>query len=200
MPAPRSGKALSPRQYRGQVRVDATGAKKRLEKLVKNFQTYELSNAMQEIADIGVKSMQESILTNEDASFSSVARQLGVNKGPGRYRTGKMYKSVGSRIQPGAKTFKVIVGYLKGTFENYFKYQDRGFWNKWKLVAVGEGYKGRISSGPNAPRSLHFALRDKPKWTEGTYALRDARQNMIDAMPRVIKKFENKMRKQGRMP
>ena len=197
MPAPRHGGQLSGRQYRGQVRVDATEALKHLERVAAYFQTYEFADAMQEVAKIGVESMQKSILSNENAPFSSVARQLGVNKGPGRYRTGKMYNSVGSRLQNGPKTFKVIVGYLKGTFEDYFKYQDRGFWNKCKLEAVGEAFNGRVSTGPNAPRGLHFKWRDKPKWTEGTYALRDARQNMIDSIPGVVKKFEKKIRRRA---
>lgn len=194
MAAPRSGKALSSRQYRGQVRVDATEALKHLERVVKYFETYEFSDAMEEVAKIGVESMQKSVLKNDSAPFSALARRLGVNKGPGRYRTGKMYNSIGSRLQPGPKTFKIIVGYIKGTFEEYFKFQDRGFWNKWELEAIGEGFNGRVSTGPNAPPGLHFKWRDKPKWTEGTYALRDARQNMLDAVPRVVKKFEKKIR------
>ena len=196
MPAPRGNIILSQRQYRGQIRVDVTEGLKRLEKISKQITVSQFAEIMDELGQIGVESMQESIINpkpEHDAPFSSLARQLGVNKGNGRYRTGKMYNSVGSRFQVGAKTIKVIVGYLKGQFEDYFKYQDRGFWNKWKLVAVGEGYNGRVSSGPNAPRGLHFEPRANKKWTEGTFALRDARQKMVDAIPDVIQKAEKKI-------
>lgn len=197
MPAPRTGgRPLASRNYISNVRVDVTDAKKHLERVVKSFKAYEFADAMEEVRQIGVESMQESILQNDSAPFSILARQLGVNKGPGRYRTGAMYKSIGSRLQTGAKTVKVIVGYLKNP-QKYFKLQDRGFRNIWELEAVGEGFNGRISTGPNAPRGLHFKRRPVPKWTEGTYALRDARQKMVDSMPRVIKKFERKFRKRA---
>ena len=199
MPAPRTGgRALASRNYRGSTKVDVTGTLQHFQRLEKYLSSPMFADAMQEVADIGVKSMQDSIINpkpGRDAPFSSLARQLGVNKGQGRYRTGKMYNSVGSRLQNGPKVSQIVVGYIKGKFEDYFKFQDRGFWNKWELIAVGEGYRGRPSSGPNAPRGLHFGWRKKAIWTEGTFALRDAKQDMLDAMPKVIKKYEKKIAK-----
>ena len=121
MAAPRtSGRALAPRNYRGSTKVDITGTLQHFQRLEKYLSSPLFADAMQEVAEIGVKSMQESIINpkpEHDAPFSSIARQLGVNKGQGRYRTGKMYNSVGSRLQNGPKVSQIVVVILKGSLK-----------------------------------------------------------------------------------
>lgn len=180
------------RPSRGSIRVDASKVFKEVNTLEAFFTGSEIADELRKVVDKGVKSMQDSVLNNP-APFSHVARSLGVNKGQGRFRTGAMYNSIAGQIRHGAKLYQLTVGYIRGKIQPYFRYQDSGFENVWQLEAVGEGFNGRISTGPNAPRGLHFKRRKTPKWTEGTYALRDARQLMVDELPKSVNRLKQKL-------
>lgn len=181
------------RKSRNSVRVDASGVFKQVNTLEKFFTGPEIADELQKVINKGVTVMQQKILSDESAPFSSLARQLGVNKSYGRYRTGKMYNSVAGQVRKGPKLYQLTIGYIRGKIEPYFRFQDSGFNNVWELEAIGEGFNGRVSTGPNAPDGLHFKRRKSPKWTEGTYALRDARQVMVDELPKSIARLKTRL-------
>ena len=79
----------------------------------------ELQSLAQEVAELGENEMKAIILTS-GTEFSDRAREAGINKGPGRYRTGKMYNAVKNNVyvdgneedQPGLiffKSFKTLL-------------------------------------------------------------------------------------------
>ena len=148
--------------------------------------------AMDDVAKIGEDVMRSKIeMTPSKYSKSGLKKKLGFNM-PGRIRTGDMYRSVASRPRGRGKLFQVEVGYLRNPQE-YFKFQEYGFTQVWKyLFPWGKD----ISTAPNAPAG-HLFKKAKPRHVQGIFAMRDARQAMDDAMPRIIAKAAKRMDKIG---
>lgn len=170
------------------ARVDLSNFYKTIDAAVAGT-TISLAEAVDELGEIGAEKMRD-VITNTESSFSSTKLQYGL--GPaGRIRTGAMLRSVGSRLRRGTKQVIVEVGYLKN-YQDYFGYQDQGFLNVWKLVGFNPnlGYP----TAPNAPNGFLF---DKyaGSQTKGIFALRDARQEIIDKAPRVVRKAEARIKR-----
>jgi hypothetical protein len=85
---------------------------------------------------------------------------------PGRIDSGDMRDAVGVRFERGAQQTNAAFGWIRN-FENYFGYQDQGFY--------------------------HVKAN---RMVEGMFALRDARQYVrTQVLPRLVKKYENRIRK-----
>lgn len=176
------------------VRVDSDGMYTFTRVLEKEL-AVELAEGMDKLGKIGEEEMRR-IITNTPSHFSDTKMQYGI--GPkGRIRTGAMLRSVGSRLRGGVKDMWVEVGYLSN-YQDYFGYQDQGFMNVWKLV----GFNPMLGAptAPNAPNGFLFD-RVPGRLTKGIFALRDARQKMLDerdvVLNRVAARIVNKMKKRN---
>lgn len=151
-------------------------------------------SAMDEVAKIGEDTMRSKIeRTGSKHARSGLKAKLGFSK-PGRIRTGDMYRSVGSRPRGRGKLFQVEVGYLSNPQE-YYWWQEYGFTNVWKFF--GQSNKP-YSNAPNAPAGWLFRrLRTGAPKVAGLFAMRDARQAMDDAMPKIIERAAKRMDKIG---
>jgi hypothetical protein len=163
------------------ARVNVSGALKKLQGLEKIIQE-EAINMSREIAEFGELEMKSNILAS-GTPFSQKARQAGVNKGPGRYRTGAMYNAVSSRVEAGPKQVRAAFGWIKN-LEQYFLFQERGFRNKF-AANYGPGGALLTSGGQPSVKPAKF-----PRTTRGMFALRDARQTVVNELPRFTRKYE----------
>lgn len=135
-----------------------------------------------EVAKFGEDEMKTNILAS-GTPFSQKARQAGINQGPGRYRTGQMYNAVKSRVEAGGKTIRAAFGWLEQV-EDYFRYQEYGFNNKFFAIYTPGGNL-KVENGQPALKRADFR-RD----TKGMFALRDARLTVEQELPRFTKKYE----------
>ena len=135
-----------------------------------------------EIAKFGEDEMKSNILASGTA-FSQRARQAGINQGPGRYRTGKMYNAVKSRVEAGGKNVRAAFGWL-GQVEDYFLYQEDGFNNKFFAIYTPGG-KLKVEGGQPVLKPADF-----PRRTKGMFALRDARLTVEQELGRFTRKYE----------
>jgi hypothetical protein len=152
----------------------------------------EVEYAMTELGKIGEAFIQERIKTS-GTGFSKFRAGRGIGSA-GRIRSGRMYESVGYRIEKTNNVFRVAIGFVKGQVQKYFRLQDEGFTNVWKFVGFGK------TSGPNAPEGFMFKhWRDvpnaRPSHTKGMFALRDARQAVEDSQARVLGRVKTKITK-----
>lgn len=159
-------------------------------KKIEKITEYELKTSLKRLATIGEVEMRRTI-RESGTPFSDFRASLGLGS-RGRIRTGKMYNSVSSRVNIGPKQITAQVGWLKNVLP-YFFFQENGFVNKWRFVGIG-----KRSSGPNAPKFWRFKP-SQPRQTEGMFALRNARQQMLDKVPSVIEQTKkNISRRLGR--
>jgi hypothetical protein len=82
-----------------------------------------------------------------------------------RFDSGDMFMAVGTKVQAGDKQSRAVFGWVNDP-EDYYKYQETGFFN----VRAG-------------------------KSVEGMFALRDARKDVVAALPRLAKKYSNRISK-----
>lgn len=133
---------------------------------------------LEKAAYIGEENMKR-LIEQRGTKFSTNAAAQGINKGPGRIRTGKMYDSVSSRVEVGPKKVYASFGWLKN-FEKYFSYQETGFVNRWYALKSKAGNywfkNGRLGVG----------MRKTPVWTQGMFALWDSRIRVKTHMPKMI--------------
>ena len=135
-----------------------------------------------EIAMFGEDEMKSNILAS-GTPFSQKARQAGINQGPGRFRTGKMYNAVKSRVFSGGKTVRAAFGWIDQV-EDYFRYQETGFNNKF-FASYTPGGNLRVEGGQPVIRPADFR-----RTTKGMFALRDARLTVEQELPRFTRKYE----------
>jgi hypothetical protein len=157
----------------------------------------EAQDVLLRLGKIGEEEMRRSI-KDAPTPFARIRSSVGLGPPKGRARTFRMYKSVGYMLRAGAKRLEIAVGYLKGPKQAYYKIQDGsdspngGFVNKWRFVGFGPG-----TSGPNAPSGFLFAPA-RPRITEGTHALRNARELMVKRSDKLFAEAERKIvRKSG---
>lgn len=157
--------------------------------LAKEILMRQASDMAGELADFGAERMR-GYIKDRGTNFSSAAAAAGINKGPGRIRTGNMYDSVKARRESGSKKTLASFGWL-GNFEEYFTYQEVGFKNIWIAMYSGSG---NLMRGPNTPVSNGPIVRKNPfggyKKTPGMFALRDARMDAESQIPRLAKKYK----------
>ena len=132
---------------------------------------------LEKAASIGEKNMKRLIETR-GTPFSSRAKSEGINKGPGRIRTGLMYDSVKSRVEVGPKRVNAAFGWID-RFEDYFSYQETGFTNLWYAIKLKSGKvfqkNGKVQVGK----------RKTPIWTNGMFALWDSRLKVQSHLPKL---------------
>lgn len=80
-----------------------------------------------------------------------------------RYDSGDMLRSVGRQVQSGEKQSRAAFGWLYN-FEPYFAYQESGFYN---------------------------VLARKP--VEGMFAIRDARRDVVNEVPKLARKYASRI-------
>lgn len=140
------------------------------------FASDEAYNALDIIGQEAVDFMQQENKNQENATaFSIDAQVAGINRGPGRIRTGAMYDSIdywdtsfgsgetGSRLS-------IAFGYRNAPMANdgrapYALYQDEGFFNKWVW---------RRPLLTNKPFYDRDGVTGNWHNTEGIFAMRDA--------------------------
>jgi hypothetical protein len=149
--------------------------------------------AMNEIGKIGEQEMLKKI-RETDSSYerSGLKRVMGFIT-PGRTRSGKMYKSVGSRPRGRGKLFQTEVGYIRGEYQEYFKFQEFGFYNIWQYFGQNVGGK---SEGPNTPPGGFIMRRRKnPKshYVKGIFALKSAREKMEESIPVIMGRLDKRI-------
>lgn len=157
---------VPPRQMRATyARVDASPMFDLLGSL-ENAVYAEVDAMLEKAGKMGEDNMKR-LIEKRTTPFSEWAIAEGINKGPGRKRTGKMYDSVSHRVERGPKKIFVSFGWING-FEKYFSYQETGFMNKFKGI--------RTKSGKMLQKNGQPVVRyGRMKWTNGMFALYDSR-------------------------
>lgn len=138
----------------------------------------------EELAKFGSERMRQYI-RERGTAFSAAAAAAGVNRGPGRIRTGNMYNSVDYRVEAGQVKTSAAFGWIRN-FENYFVYQELGFRNIYIASYTGSG-KLRVAGGQPVVRKNPYGGF---KNTRGMFALRDARADAQAEVPRLTKKYK----------
>lgn len=164
------------------VQINLASVEKKAKKIQQIVREEKLKMA-EEVAKFGELEMKSNILASGTA-FSQRARQAGVNKGPGRYRSGNMFDSVTSKVQAGPKIVRAAFGWLDN-FEKYFEYQELGFKNKFRGVYT-DGGRLQVEGGQPVVERIPFG-GSRP--TKGMFALRDARLSVVQELPRFEKKY-----------
>lgn len=186
---PRSGDWIAgnrpPRQYRSRyARVDYTNAVQALG-MIEDTAYDEAWQMMQKAVQIGEENMKR-LIRERGTQFSARAQSEGINRGPGRIRTGRMYEAVSSRIEIGTKKVFASFGWIKD-FEPYFSYQETGFRNLWYAMKTKSGKifqkNGRVGVG----------MRKTPIWTQGMFALWDSRIKVKTNMQRLTEEATDKI-------
>lgn len=160
------------------VRVDVTGAVKEISNVARAADR--ANSALQiELAEEGRDKMKELIETGgtgvswERSHYAKDSEKSGRLRGgssPGRVNTGNMRDSVSVRFEgQGSKKIGAF-GWIRN-FENYFGYQDNGFYH----VLAG-------------------------RTVEGMHALRDSRRYVVkQVLPKLIQKYQ-RIISSGRIP
>lgn len=159
---------------RGKTQIAITRFIKKTDRL-EAFASDEAFVALEELGQAAVDHMRQTIM-EKGTEFSARAAAQGLNKGPGRIRTGAMYDSVnyrdtssgsgevGSRLSIEFGYFNAPMAQGEG-WENvpYALMQENGFENlfKWHDPLTG-------------PKAMRPYMSGRSRMTEGTYALRDA--------------------------
>jgi hypothetical protein len=149
----------------------------------------------EEVGKFGSERMKEYI-RDRGTPFSRAAQAAGINKGPGRIRTGNMHDSVDYRVEAGPSRVSGAFGWIRN-FEQYFEYQEMGFRNIF--IASYVGSTPRVA-GSNAGRFIKAGgpiVRKNPyggyKNTPGMFALRDARADVQNEIPRLAQKYRSRI-------
>ena len=140
-----------------------------------------------EVGEIGALEMKTNILAS-GTRFSQAARNAGINAGPGRYRTGKMYNSVESRVESGPSRISSAFGWIRN-FEEYFIYQELGFRNFFIASYTQSGKLRVVNNSPVISRNPFGGYKN----TKGMFALRDATATVQQELPRISRNYSAKI-------
>lgn len=171
------------------ARINISGALKKIQGIERIIEEESVKMA-KEIAEFGEQEMKSNILASGTA-FSQKARQAGLNQGSGRYRTGNMFNAVKSRVEDGGANVRSAFGWIQ-EFEQYFLYQENGFNNKFFANYTGNGRLIIQNGGPSLKRATY------PRRTKGMFALRDARQTVVNELPRFVRKYEGIIKRRAK--
>jgi hypothetical protein len=80
-----------------------------------------------------------------------------------RFDSGDMFMAVNTKVQAGPRESRAVFGWVNDP-ENYYQYQETGFFN--------------VKAG---------------KSVEGMFALRDARKDVVSALPKLAKKYAGRI-------
>ncbi len=149
----------------------------------------ELYDALQQLGRMGAADMRATIKYS-GTPFSADAQAVGINEGPGRIRTGRMFDSIDytMHVTEGDRTrFYVSIGYIRD-WASYFYFQEEGFLNKW-----GASSPLRMDANGD-PAGL--AVKNMESWqeTEGTFAFLDAKDYVRSQRASVASQANRKLR------
>jgi len=149
----------------------------------------------EEMGEIAVSSMQETILRS-GTEFSRAARKVGLNKGPGRYRTGAMFNSIDYRVESGQKLTRLVFGYLRNP-QDYFDIQE-GYENpkgSFKNIfrATYSSVDGSLRLRKDGQPIVRKRMRGGHKNTETIQAMRQALRDIDEKMPALLKKYRSRI-------
>jgi hypothetical protein len=180
------------------VRVDVKKLLDRLDK-VPGIVKEESEALAEELGEIAVKSMRTTI-RKSGTKFSEAARRVGLNKGPGRYRTGAMYNSIDYRVESGLKSTRLAFGYLKDT-QDYFDIQEgyenpKGtFKNIWRgIYSTKDGSLLLRKDGGPRLRRRKRGSQANVKTIQG---LRRALLEIESDLPKLLKKYRTRITKRS---
>lgn len=173
------------------ARVDIGRQLSRRGNEVKSILMEESRLMAEESAKFGAERMREYI-RQRGTAFSSAAQQAGVNRGPGRIRTGNMYNSVDFRVESGSSRVLAAFGWIRN-FEDYFIYQETGFRNRFIAMYTPNGRLLTQGSRPIVRRNPFGGYKNTP----GMFALRDARADVEQQLPRLQKKYRTRITKRA---
>jgi hypothetical protein len=171
---------------RSSVYVVATQLYRRMESIEDVLTNVEFRNGIEHLGIIGEKTAKNKVISSGTA-YSNIRQRYGLG-GKGRVVTGRMLNAISYVIEKGTKQLRVRVGFIKENLD-YFRLQEGGFWNVWKLQSFGRG-----THGPNANRGFTF-VRTEGRKTQGMFALRDAREKMLDESKVFSAKLRERIRK-----
>jgi hypothetical protein len=180
------------------VRVDVKKLLDRLDK-VPGIVKEESEALAEELGEIAVKSMRNTI-RRSGTDFSRKAREVGLNKGPGRYRTGAMYNSIDYRVESGLKSTRLAFGYLKDT-EDYFDIQEGyenekgSFKNIWRGTYSTKD--GTLRLRKDGQPILRKRKRGSSVRTRTIQAMRRALQEIESDLPKLLKKYRTRVTKRS---
>lgn len=171
---------------RTSVYVTANPLYKRLEKIENVLVNVTFRNGIEDIARIGETAAKKKVLSSGTA-YSNTRQRYGLGS-KGRVVTGRMLNAISYVIEKGINQLRVRVGFIKENLP-YFKYQERGFLNVWKMQSFGRG-----TFGPNANPGFTFVPTEGRR-TEGMFALRDAKDKMLGRRETLFNKLRSDLRK-----
>jgi len=172
------------KQY--EIKLDVSDLLRRTERAEKIVKEESMAMA-EEIANFGENEMKAIILTS-GTPFSDAARRAGINKGPGRFRTGRMYNSVKSRVSVSGNNVSAEYGWL-GQVRKYFLYQELGFKNKFIASYSGSGVLRVQGGSPVVRRNPNGGYKNTP----GMFALRDSQKSIEKELPKFLKKYRSRI-------
>lgn len=146
----------------------------------------------EEVGELGELEVKSNIAAS-GTPFSLKARQAGINKGPGRYRTGLMYNSVSHLVSKSGGNVIARFGFVK-RFEDYFRYQELGFRNKFIAAYDGSGNLKVRGGAPVIRRNPFGGFKNTP----GMFAIRDARTAIVEELPAIARKYEGIIKRRVR--
>lgn len=159
----------------------------------------ESENMTEELGNIATETMRERILTTGTA-FSRAAQEVGLNKGPGRIRTGAMYDSIDYRIESGSSLTRLVFGYLHDV-QDYFDIQDgydnpkdsfKNIWRGTYSLATGQ-----LRLRKDGQPILRKRKRGSHKNTSTIRGLRTALMDVELELPRLLKKYRTRVTKRS---
>lgn len=149
----------------------------------------------EELGQIAVESMQETI-TRSGTEFSAAARKVGLNRGPGRYRTGAMFNSIDYRVESGPKLSRLVFGYLRNP-EDYFDIQEGEDNPKGSFKNIFRGIystkDGSLLLRKDGQPRVRKRKRGGYANTKTIGALRTALREIDSQLPRLLKKYRGRI-------
>jgi hypothetical protein len=155
----------------------------------------EAENMTEELGEIATQAMREKILST-GTDFSKAAQAVGLNKGPGRIRTGDMYNSIDYRVESGASITRLVFGYLHDP-QDYFDIQDGYnnpndyFKNIWR--GIYSRSNGNLLLRKDGTPQLRKRKRGGHKNTKTIQGLRSALLETKLELPRLLKKYRTRV-------
>lgn len=173
------------------ARINVTGLQRKLAGAQKIIQQ-ESALMAEELAKFGADRMREYI-KQRGTAFSAAAAAAGINRGPGRIRTGKMYESVDHRVtsigsNASATRVSAEFGWIRN-FEEYFEYQETGFRNIFIASYTGSGKLRVVGGKPVIAKNPFGGYKN----TKGMFALRDSRADAEAELPKLTKKYRSRI-------
>lgn len=148
----------------------------------------EKTNMAYEVGEIAADAMRGKI-EREGTAFSRAAQRVGLNRGPGRIRSGQLYDSIDYEVDDVDGDLQTTVGYLND-YEPYFEAQEVGFYTRWK---GSYDRQGRLRLEKDGTPRVYYS--DEERKVKGMFLLRAARREVNQEASRLLKKYRSRITK-----